>query len=54
MELISAFQKLPLRQLYRMNLYYIDIPNLGLISDKSVVQKISTKFTILIALFRII
>ena len=50
MNLVGAFQKLPPRKLYRVKLYYIDIINLGIMSDNSVVHKISNNFAIVITL----
>ena len=49
MDLVGTFQKLTLEKLYPVNLYYINILNLVFMSDNSVMQKISTKFAIIIA-----
>ena len=35
MDFVGNFHKFPFRQLYRVKLYYIDILNLGLISDNT-------------------
>ena len=39
MYLVGAFQIFSLVQLYPLNYYYIDILNLGILSDNSVLQK---------------
>ena len=50
MDLVCDFQIFTIRQLYRVNFYNIDILNLLLMINNSVVQKISTKFAIIIYL----
>ena len=54
MDLVCTFQIFPIGQLYHVNLYYIDILNWLLMSNNSFVQKIYTKFTIIIYLLGVI
>ena len=55
MDLVGDFQIFPLGQIYIVNLYYINILKLGTYElVYSVVQKISTKLVIVVALLCVI
>ena len=54
MDLVCDFQIFPIGQLYHVNLYYIDILNLLLMSNNLVVHEMSTKLAIIIYLLCLI